>query len=128
MVAMPLRTSSHFQVSSSIRGSEGRVPPPAMSARGKPAASGRRMQVASLWSRRPQTAVSPSSAAADSPTAPRSGSSALASLSLQRARITNIDSRFKVAGSTLAWQANSSSSAAGFHITKLARRRPLAEQ
>jgi hypothetical protein len=47
---------------------------------------------------------------------------------LHFARSTNIDSRFKVDASTLAWQASSTSSGKAFQITKLASMRPLAEQ
>ena len=54
--------------------------------------------------------------------------SALASLSLHLARITNIDKRFKVAASTLAEHASSNSSGPARHTRKLACKRPLAEQ
>ena len=88
-----------------------------------PAASGRRTTSAAPCTLRLHTGP-----AASPPTTPYSGTSALASDSLHLARSTNIDSRFSVCGSRSALQASSTSAGPRCHSTKLASRRPLAEQ
>ena len=62
------------------------------------------------------------------PIKPCNGNSAVAALSLHFARSTNIESRFRVAGSKPAEQIRKTSSAPALQTMKLACRRPFAEQ
>src|SRR5882724_917226 len=89
------------------------------------------MRLAALSSALSQVAsgaTSPSQAVADGPASPTRRISALTSLSLHLERSTNIDKRFIVGARMSALQASKISSGEVFQPTKLASRRPLAEQ
>ena len=130
-MAMPDRTSSQCHRASSMRGPCGNALPTGahQSARGSPAPGCRKIRFSppiSVFVQGVRSSLAIDSIAA--PVMPQSRKSALASLRLALARITNIDRRLSVAARMSRLQTSRTSSWLRLNSTKLACIRPLALQ